>query len=191
MALKNFDEMYRLDISDLTKKVDGFDYLSWLDCEMSLRAAGAEHISYDCKKVIWTPGGKYALVKVWVKIDGIKHSITHPVANGDTAIENPTSSQIAFAIQRAFVKCVAIFWGLGLSLWKGVDTDVVSSPKDTSLAIKIPIEFGKAVPHLGTADEVHERIGTTKASLSKVISEGTDAERQEILAKILEITTAF
>ena len=185
--LKNFKDLYKLDISGKTRKMDGFDYLNWLECSNILRENGAEDIQHDAEATIWDPSGKYACVKVFVEIDGKRRTITHPVASGSTPILNPDCLQIGFAVQRGFVKCVAINWGLGLSLWEKEATDPVPAPVDNSLGMKVTIEFGKRVQEFGTPEKLHEALGTTKASLAALISTGTAAEKEIMLNRILAI----
>lgn len=109
--MKSFDELFNLDISSKTKKNkqnDGLDYLSWLDCFLILKEFGMTP-EYGVEKIKELPVSGQIIVKVWVKIgDDVKY-ITYTDAR---------SRDFEFIKQRAFVKCVAINWGLGLKLWE-------------------------------------------------------------------------
>lgn len=183
MALKNFEELYHLDISSKVKKNDGLDYFNWLDCILTLRELGMTPV-YGVSDIKELNSGQI-IVTVWVIINDEKYTITYTDAR---------SRDFEFIKQRAFVKCVAIHWGLGLKLWEreaGGNADSAPAAVDRSLAIKIPIEFGKAVNVLGDTDAVHKRIGTTKATLAEIISKGSEKEQQDTLAKILGIMNPF
>lgn len=117
--MKSFDELFNLDISSKVKKNkqnDGLDYLSWLDCFLLLKEFGMMP-EYGVDGIQELPVSGQIIVKVWVKIgDDVKY-ITYTDAR---------SRDFEFIKQRAFVKCVAIGWGLGLKLWeKPVDAAMV------------------------------------------------------------------
>lgn len=183
MAPKKFEELYNLDISSKVKKNDGLDYFNWLDCILTLRELGMTPV-YGVSDIKELNSGQI-IVTVWVIINDEKYTITYTDAR---------SRDFEFIKQRAFVKCVAIHWGLGLKLWEreaGGSADSAPAPKNEDLAIRIPIEFGKLVPVFGSAEEAHKKLGTTKASVAKIISDGTDEERTALLAKILAQTNPF
>jgi hypothetical protein len=59
-------------------------------------------------------------VTVEVEIDGDVNVMPYPVMNGTAVVYNETLNQlrVSNSIQRAFVKCVAVNTGLGISLWE-------------------------------------------------------------------------
>lgn len=189
--LKSRDELRKAELRGV-KKLDGYDYLPWLSCLDLLYENGAEDVSYDCTDLIRvevpTPNvalSNQCLVKVYVEIDGKRRSITHPVALGEFSTNDPTVRQIEAGIQRAFVKCVAINWGLGLDLWVKADgVDVAPAPTDSNLSIKLTMAFGARVPEFGSADELHKKLGSNKAFLAKLISEGSKDDQQAFMDKI-------
>lgn len=189
--LKSRDELRKAELKGV-KKLDGYDYLPWLACLDLLYENGAEDVSYDCMDTIQVripnpngPDNTQALVKVYVEIDGKRRSITHPVALGEFSTNDPTARQIEAGIQRAFVKCVAINWGLGIDLWVKADgLDAAPTPADNNLGIDITMAFGGRVPEFGSADELHKALGSNKAFLAKLIQEGSKQDQQAFLEKI-------
>ena len=194
--IKDFDELYKLDISSKVKKYQGFDYLNWLDCLMLLRENGAGVVSYDCSEIFELRTGG-ALVMVWVEIDDKRCSITHPVASGDVNISEPKALDVGFAIQRAFVKCVAINWGLGLSLWeKGVDVAVDDSGvKESIVKVAGNLIGPKFEDHeslmqfIMSIQGVGEKISETKgrdtwAKLGNFLETGPTEDKRKILSQL-------
>lgn len=59
-------------------------------------------------------------VTVEVEIDGDVNVMPYPVMNGTAVVYDDTLNQlrVSNAIQRAFVKCVAVNTGLGIKLWE-------------------------------------------------------------------------
>lgn len=189
--LKSRDELRKSELRGV-RKLDGYDYLPWLTCLDLLYENGAEDVSYDCVDIIQVrvpsatgPVNTQALVKVYVEIDGKRRSITHPVALGEFSTNDPTARQIEAGIQRAFVKCVAINWGLGIDLWVKADgLDAAPSPPDSNLGIQLTMAFGSRVPEFGSADELHKVLGSNKVFLAKLIQEGSKEDQQAFLQKI-------
>lgn len=107
MTMKSFQELYDLDISAKVKKNNGLDYLNWLDLFMLLREIGMEP-KYGVQKFKELRVSGQIVVSVWVEIGSEMKFITYTDAR---------SRDFEFIKQRAFVKCVAIGWGLGLKLW--------------------------------------------------------------------------
>ncbi len=189
--LNPFQELRKVELKG-TKKLDGYDYLPWLSCLELLYENGAEDVSYDCTDIIQVsvpnpngPPSTQVLVKVYVEIDRKRRSITHPVALGEFSTNDPTARQIEAGIQRAFVKCAAINWGLGLDLWVKADgTDAAPVPTDNNLGTAVTIAFGARVPEFGSADALHRLLGSDKAFLARLIQEGSREDQQAFLDKI-------
>jgi len=64
--------------------------------------------------------GRAPFVRAYVEVDGDRRELDYPVIDGarDISMDKLVQSDIHNATQRGFVKCVAINWGLGLSLWQ-------------------------------------------------------------------------
>lgn len=144
MALKQFKDLYAIDIAQHVKKKPTFfkevkngksqfvktpedkwlDYLEWSTVITLLYEHGAECVRYGCENnsngypAFYDNQGKNPFVRVWVRVDDEQFHLDYPVVDGSNAKEYPNQSAIHYAQQRAFVKCVAINTGLGLKLWQ-------------------------------------------------------------------------
>ena len=138
MAIKSFSELMQLNLKDHIskkpilkkeggewKKIGELDYLSWPDCLWLLHQNGAERVVYgNVRSVADHPlfliDGRAPFVRVYVEVDGDRRELDYPVIDGsrDISMDKLVQSDIHNATQRGFVKCVAINWGLGLSLWQ-------------------------------------------------------------------------
>lgn len=145
--IKNFTELYELDISEYISKKPTFkwnkntqkfektgkdlDYINWADTVILLHKNGAETVKYGN---LYSPAGHSVFlsegglpeVHIFVEIDGERREITYPVIDGanDISMEKIVQSDVHNASQRAMVKCVAINWGLGLKLWVKEDKEL-------------------------------------------------------------------
>lgn len=127
------------------KKVQ-IPYLPWAKCLNLLYDSGAERVRYRAlqapdgsylfcgaeaisQKKIYGQNREVSyedrrnacyFVTVEVDIDGDVNVMPYPVMNGTAVVYNDTLNQlrVSNAIQRAFVKCVAVNTGLGISLWE-------------------------------------------------------------------------
>lgn len=110
------------------------DTLSWVDCLKALYENGAERVEFEHVPnkdggVLYFDQNNCIHIKVYVDIDGDRKEILYPVIDGskDIVLDKITQSDIYNAKQRAFVKCVAVNWGLGINLWaKEINPDTVS-----------------------------------------------------------------
>ena len=137
--LKKFNELSQIDVK-ITKKptfkynkarqefeeVPGkeINTISWVDCLKTLYENGAERVEFE--NIPNKDGGLLFFdengcihIKVYVEIDGNRREIYYPVIDGskDIKVDKLTQSDIYNAKQRAFVKCVAVNWGLGINTW--------------------------------------------------------------------------
>lgn len=127
------------------KKVE-IPYLPWAKCLGLLYDNGAERVRFRAlpapdgsylfcgeeavsQKKIYGKNGEVSyeerrnscyFVTVEVEIDGDVNVMPYPVMNGTAVVYNETLNQlrVSNSIQRAFVKCVAVNTGLGISLWE-------------------------------------------------------------------------
>lgn len=143
MAIRPFSELVGLDLKEYIskkpvlkkeggewKKVGELDYLSWPDCLCLLHTAGAEKVLYGnvrsgADHPLFLLEGRVPFVRVYVEVDGDRRELDYPVIDGsrDIAMDKLSQSDVHNATQRGFVKCAAINWGLGLSLWKKEEQD--------------------------------------------------------------------
>lgn len=143
--VKPFGEMLRLDLDTYVSKkpvfkknkasgqydkVGELDYLNWADCLMLLHENGAESVRFGNVKSagdhpVFLLNGGVPFVRVFVEVDGDRRELDYPVIDGsaNVTVEKMTQGDVHNATQRGFVKCVAINWGLGLSLWQKEERD--------------------------------------------------------------------
>lgn len=133
--LKPYDELRQVDVTAYTEKRDGVDYLPYNQCIDLLRKNGAE-------KVYWLPvqnprtgGSLYESettfedkngvknrcyeTRIEIHIDNDVYYMQSPVMNGSNPVKDNSMSQqrVWNSMTRSFVKAVAMYTGLGFSLW--------------------------------------------------------------------------
>lgn len=143
MAIKSFSELMQLNLKEHIskkpilkkeggewKKIGELDYLSWPDCLWLLHQNGAEKVVYGnvrsgADHPLFLIDGRAPFVRVYVEVDGDRRELDYPVIDGarDISMDKLVQSDIHNATQRGFVKCVAINWGLGLSLWQKEESE--------------------------------------------------------------------
>lgn len=143
MAIKSFSELMQLSLKESIskkpilkkeggdwKKIGELDYLSWPDCLWLLHQNGAEKVVYGnvrsgADHPLFLLDGRTPFVRVYVEVDGDRRELDYPVIDGsrDISMDKLVQSDIHNATQRGFVKCVAINWGLGLSLWQKEESE--------------------------------------------------------------------
>lgn len=206
--LKNFIELSQVDVK-ITKKptfkynkakqeyeeVKGkeIDTLSWVDCLKALYENGAEKVEFE--HVLNENGGllfkdeNNALhIKIYVDIDGKRNEILYPLIDGskDISLAKVTQSDIYNAKQRAFVKCVAVNWGLGINIWTK-DND----PDSMCKAEEIPSVYeyfrnlvNSASKQLGSVPEMLKHLqGITEKKIKDLIA---SAQQIDGITKTLE-----
>ena len=132
--LKSFNEMRQIDVTPYIKKRDGADYLPWATVVDLLHECGAD-------KVFFTPvynenGSSLFMseqtftdksgninrcyeVRIEVTVDDDTFIYSYPLLNGINPVkDNSLNQNVVFkAMARAFVKAIALRYGLGFSLW--------------------------------------------------------------------------
>ncbi len=191
--IKSFNELSKAEV-EITKKPifkynkakqqleqDGeLDTLSWVDCLKALYENGAEkvlfeHIPNENGNLLYIDENGCATIKVFVEIDGDRREIYYPLIDGtkNVAIDKATQSDIYNAKQRAFVKCVAVNWGLGISLWKKEqDPDTVVKEQEISLAEQFRALVNDATKACGSVPKMLEHLeGITEKKIKDLIAE--------------------
>lgn len=126
MALKSYEELVKVDVSQYCEKRDGFTYLNWAKCIELLRQNGATEVYWE---PIPDPQTGSSLRKtdiefkdknnntnrcyetrIKVVIDDKEYEMQTPVMNGANPVKDNSMSQqrVWNSMCRAFVKCVAI-----------------------------------------------------------------------------------
>lgn len=123
------------------KKTGELDYLNWADCLYLLYLNGAQRVTFGNVRSgqdhpVFLIGGALPFVRVYVDIDGDRRELDYPVIDGssDVSMDKLTQSDVHNATQRAFVKCVAINWGLGLTLWQKEERAAPSKEPEDDLS---------------------------------------------------------
>lgn len=133
--LKSYDEMRKIDVSPFCEKRDGADYLPYNKCIDLLHENGAEVVYflpvpnpktgsslYETETVFEDKNGlknRCYETKIEIHIDDKVYYMQSPVMNGANPVKDNSMSQqrVWNSMTRSFVKAVAIYTGLGFSLW--------------------------------------------------------------------------
>lgn len=208
MALKPFNELFKVDLSDevvqrpvsKNSKVT-LDYLEWANCIKLLYEHGAKKVRYGMVyneqgyPCFYNHNGESPFVRVWVEIDGERYEEDYPVINGIYVVANPTQMDINKAKQRGFVKAVAINTGLGLSLWIK-EEEVINSNKELqqettgnetqTLNDQITTLFAQALQKIGDKDTLYSIIQSDPQAVSQLYRSNNHADKK-ILINQLEV----
>lgn len=184
--IKTFNEMRKIDVSPYIKQRDGVDYLPYTAVVDLLHseACGAE-------RVYWTPlynekgsslfmseqvfidskgnSNRCYEVRLQIEVDDDIFIYSYPLTNGINPVkDNSLNQNVVFkAMQRAFVKAIAIRYGLGFSLWA---KDEIEMQEDEDLykhniyAVKTRLqeEYTRALCKGMTTKEIAEECGKSE-----------------------------
>lgn len=133
--LKPYKELREVDVSEFTEKRDGAEYLPYNKCIDLLHEHGAETVYFLPVQNPKTGGSLYESETVFEDKNGVKNRcyetrieihiddkvyyMQSPVMNGANPVKDNSMSQqrVWNSMTRSFVKAVAIYTGLGFSLW--------------------------------------------------------------------------
>lgn len=133
--LKPYDELKKVDVRPFTRNRDGADYLPYNKCIDLLHEHGAEVVYFIPVQNPKTGGSLYESETVFEDKNGIKNRcyetrieihiddkvyfMQSPVMNGANPVKDNSMSQqrVWNSMTRSFVKAVAMYTGLGFSLW--------------------------------------------------------------------------
>lgn len=138
--LKSFAEMRKIDVTPYTKQRDGADYLPWATVVDLLHENGAERVFFS---PVYNENGSSLFmsdqtftdnkgnvnrcyeVRISVTVDDDNFVYSYPLLNGINPVkDNSLNQNVVFkAMARAFVKAIAIRYGLGFSLWSKDEID--------------------------------------------------------------------
>lgn len=173
--IKSFAEMRKVDVTPHIKQRDGADYLPWATVVDLLHEHGAERVFFS---PIYNENGSSLFmsdqtftdskgnvnrcyeVRIEVTVDEDTFIYSYPLLNGINPVkDNSLNQNVVFkAMARAFVKAVALRYGLGFSLWSKEELD---SQEDEDLykhsldAIKLRFQqtyTQKLQKHMSVAD---------------------------------------
>lgn len=173
--IKSFNELRKVDVTPYVKQRDGADYLPWATVVDLMHEHGAE-------KVFFTPvynenGSSLFMsnitfsdksgninrcyeVRIEITVDEDTFIYSYPLLNGINPVkDNSLNQNVVFkAMARAFVKAIALRYGLGFSLWSKEEVD---APEEEDLykhsldAIKLRFQqtyTQKLQKHMSVAD---------------------------------------
>ncbi len=135
MALKSYKELRKIDVTPYVEKRDGADYLPYNKCLDLLHENGAEEVYflpvpnprtgsslYETETVFEDKNGyknRCYETRIEVHIDDKVYYMQSPVMNGANPVKDNSMSQqrVWNSMTRSFVKAIAMYTGLGFSLW--------------------------------------------------------------------------
>lgn len=139
--LKNFNELRKVDVTPYVKQRDGADYLPWATVVDLLHEHGAEKVFFS---PVYNENGSSLFmstrsfadksgilnccyeVRIEVTVDDDTFIYSYPLLNGINPVkDNSLNQNVVFkAMARAFVKAIALRYGLGFSLWSKEEIDM-------------------------------------------------------------------
>lgn len=138
--IKSFNEMRNINIAPYVKQRDNADYLPWATVVDLLHEHGAEKVWYQplqnengsslfMSEQTFTDSkgnvNRCYEVRIEVTVDDDHFIYSYPLLNGINPVkDNSLNQNVVFkAMARAFVKAIALRYGLGFSLWSKEEID--------------------------------------------------------------------
>ena len=138
--LKGFNELRKVDVTSYIKQRDGADYLPWATVVDLLHEHGAEKVFFS---PVYNENGSSLFmseqtftdksgninrcyeVRIEITVDDDTFIYSYPLLNGINPVkDNSLNQNVVFkAMARAFVKAIALRYGLGFSLWSKDELD--------------------------------------------------------------------
>lgn len=190
--IKSFNELRKVDVSPYIKQRDGADYLPWATVVDLMHEHGAE-------KVFFTPvyndnGSSLFMseqtftdakgntnrcyeVRIAITVDDDSFVYSYPLLNGINPVkDNSLNQNVVFkAMARAFVKAIALRYGLGFSLWSKEDID--DGQEDDlykhsihSVCERVQQTYTRLVRKGMTTNEIAEKLGKTPDDIKALFS---------------------
>ena len=182
--LKSFAELRRIDVTPYIKKRDGADYLPWATVVDLLHEHGAEKVWYQplqnengsslfmSEQTFTDKSGNVNRcyeVRIEVTVDDDTFIYSYPLLNGINPVKDISLNQnvVHKAIQRAFVKAIAVRYGVGFSLWSKEEIDDTSEGEDLSkhslfaVMERLQIEYTRLIRKGMSTNEIAEALGMT------------------------------
>ena len=178
--IKSFNELRKVDVSAYVKQRDGADYLPWATVVDLLHEHGAEKVFFS---PVYNENGSSLFmsdqtftdksgnvnrcyeVRIEVTVDDDTFIYSYPLLNGINPVkDNSLNQNVVFkAMARAFVKAIALRYGLGFSLWSKEELDTQDDDDLTkhnlfSIKTRFQIEYTRILrdKHL-TTKEIAEK----------------------------------
>lgn len=145
--LKSFNELRKVDVTPYIKQRGGADYLPWATVVDLLHDNGAEKVFFSS---VYNDNGSSLFmsdaaftdskgnvnrcyeVRINITVDDDNFIYSYPLLNGINPVkDNSLNQNVVFkAMARAFVKAIALRYGLGFSLWA---RDEVDAPEEDDI----------------------------------------------------------
>lgn len=190
--LKTFNELRKIDVTPYIKKRDGADYLPWATVVDLLHENGAEKVFFS--PISGENGSSLFMsdqtftdskgnvnrcyeVRILVSVDDDEFVYSYPLLNGINPVkDNSLNQNVVFkAMARAFVKAVALRYGLGFSLWSKEEIDAPDEDdlyKHSLDAIKLRLQqtyTQKLQKHMSVAD-IAKGVGMSEEEVKVLFS---------------------
>jgi hypothetical protein len=145
--LKSFNEMRKIDVTPYIKQRDGADYLPWATVVDLMHEHGAERVFFT---PVYNDNGSSLFmseqtftdnkgninrcyeVRIAITVDDDDFVYSYPLLNGINPVkDNSLNQNVVFkAMARAFVKAIALRYGLGFSLWAKDEIEDTTESED-------------------------------------------------------------
>lgn len=198
--LKSFSELRRVDVAPYIKKRDGADYISWATVVDLLHEHGAEKVYFE--NLYNDDGSSLFLseqtftdkkgdtnrcyeVRIKVTVDDDTFTYSYPVLNGINAVRDSLMNQNAVhkATQRAFVKAVALRYGLGFSLWSKDeiedDTDDIYKHSIKAIEERVQQIYTRLIRKGMTTNEIAQALNKTPDEVKTIFTFFAQLDRFE------------
>ena len=200
--LKSFNELRKVDVTPYIKQRDGADYLPWATVVDLLHENGAEKVFYypehnENGSSLFMSDATFTdnknntnrcyEVRINITVDDDNFIYSYPLLNGINPVKDNSLNQnvVYKAMARAFVKAIALRYGLGFSLWARDEAD---SPDEEDLykhslfAIKerFQVEYTTVLrnKHL-TTKEIADKCGMTEDEIKTIFTYFDQLDRFE------------
>lgn len=195
--LKPYNEMRQIDVSAYCEKRDGADYLPYNKCIDLLHEHGAEVVYflpvpnpktgsslYETETVFEDKNGvknRCYETKIEIHIDDKVYYMQSPVMNGANPVKDNSMSQqrVWNSMTRSFVKAVAMYTGLGFSLWLDEEETERKQQREADIFHDIKkvqervFETVTAIQKKGgmTLGQIAEKMGRTEEELQQFLKQ--------------------
>ena len=199
--LKSFAELRKIDVTPYVKKRDGADYLPWATVVDLLHEHGAERVFFspvynEYGSSLFMSDQTFAdkqgninrcyEVRIEVVVDDDRFIYSYPLLNGINPVkDNSLNQNVVFkAMARAFVKAIAIRYGLGFSLWSKDEIEDASEDdiyKHSIHAIEERTQqaYTRLIRKGMTTNEIAEKLGKTPDEVKVIFSFFAQLDRFE------------